>query len=172
LSRDSQVGVPKFPNLGLSQLWGPITFSANLRLIWGLKQSCSSRRNLFNCMWHATWTQENQVDSRLLVVGSQTAHLIHTHLIPDLSFDHNLCFRCLNGSCDPIQDIYVPRAFQWYKKCLNPMSFDPCIHSLKIRESTRTSTPKVGVPLRVWGFIPSHSFALQWAWNVTPELPF
>ncbi len=27
-------------------------------------------------------------------------------------FFHNLCFRCPNGSCEPILDIYVPRAFQ------------------------------------------------------------
>jgi hypothetical protein len=40
-----------------------------------------------------------------------------------------------------------------------------------IWESTRTPTPKVGVPLGVWGFIPSHSFALSGAWNVTPEFP-
>jgi hypothetical protein len=28
-----------------------------------------------------------------------------TNLIPDLSFGHNLCFRCINGSCEPILDI-------------------------------------------------------------------
>jgi hypothetical protein len=54
---------------------------------------------------------------------------------------------------------------------LNIMTFDPCNCSLKIWESTRTPTPKVGVPLGVWGFIPSHSFALPGAWNVTPGFP-
>jgi hypothetical protein len=54
---------------------------------------------------------------------------------------------------------------------LNPMSFDLCNHSLKTQGSTGTSTPKVGVPLGVWGFIPSHSFTLPRAWNVTPGLP-
>jgi hypothetical protein len=29
----------------------------------------------------------------------------------------------------------------------------------------------VWIPLGVWGFIPSHSFALPGAWNVTPRLP-
>jgi hypothetical protein len=32
LSRDSQVGVLKFPKLGLPQLWRPITLRANLLL--------------------------------------------------------------------------------------------------------------------------------------------
>jgi hypothetical protein len=86
-------------------------------------------------------------------------------------FWHNLCFRCPNGSCKPISDIYVPRSFQWYNERLNPMSFDACNHSLKIQESIGTPTPKVRVPLGVWGFIPSHSFALSGAWNVTPGLP-
>ncbi len=48
LSRDSQVRVPKLPNLGLPRLWGPITFCANLRLIWSLKKSYSSHWELFN----------------------------------------------------------------------------------------------------------------------------
>ncbi len=29
----------------------------------------------------------------------------------------------------------------------------------------------MGIPLGVWGFIPSHSFSLPRAWNVTPGLP-
>jgi hypothetical protein len=159
------MGVPKFPNLGLPQLWGPITFFLNLWLIWGLKKSCRSLRELSNSMWHATCTHGNWVDSWLLVVGSQTANLT-----PGPSFDHNLCFRCPNGSWDPM-NIYTPRAFQWYKEHLNLMNFDPYNRSLKIQESTGIPTPKVGVPLGVWGFIPSHSFALPGAWNVTPRLP-
>jgi hypothetical protein len=118
-------------------------------------------------MSHATYTQGNRNDSWLLLVESQIANLT-----PGLSFDHNLCFRCPNGSCEPISDIYVPRVFQWYKERFNPMNFGPFICSLKIWESIRTLTPKVGVPLGVWGFIPSHSFELPGAWNVTFGLPF
>jgi hypothetical protein len=149
--------VSGLPNgsLGLLWLWGPITFSTKLRLIWGLKKKFSARQELSNSMWHATYTQGNMIDSRLLVVRSQTANLI-----PGLSFGHNLCFRCPNGSCEPISDIYIPRAFQWYKECFDAMNFDLCDCSLKIRESTGSPTPKVGVPLGVWGFIPSHPFAL------------
>jgi hypothetical protein len=56
LSQDSQVGIPKFPKLGLSQLWQPITLCADLRLKWGPKQSCSPCQKLSNDMWHVTWT--------------------------------------------------------------------------------------------------------------------
>jgi hypothetical protein len=58
-------------------------------------------------MFHATYMQRNRVDSRFLVVESQIANLT-----PDPSFGHNLCFRCANERCDPILDIYVPKAFQ------------------------------------------------------------
>jgi len=50
------------------------------------------------------------------------------------------------------------------------MSFDPCNRSLNIQKSIGTPTPKVGVHLGVWRFIPSHFFTLPGAWNVIPEL--
>jgi hypothetical protein len=49
-----------------------------------------------------------------------------------------------------ILDIYVLIAFPWYKKFFNPMGFDPCNHSLKIWESVKTLTPKLGVHLEMW----------------------
>jgi hypothetical protein len=116
LSRDSQTGVPQLPKLGLPRLWGPITLCANLRLKWGLKQKCSPRRDLSNGMSHDTCTQGNRVDSRLLMVRNQIANLTL-----GLSFGHNLCFRCPNGWCEPILDIYVSIAFQWYKKLLESL---------------------------------------------------
>jgi hypothetical protein len=67
-----------------------------------------------------------------------------------------LCSKCPNRSCEPILNIYVAIAFQWYKELFNPMGFDPWNWLLKIWESTKTPTPKVETPLRVWGFIPSH----------------
>ncbi len=166
LSQDFQMGVPKFPKLGLPQLWGTITLCENLQLRWDLKQSCSPRQELFKCMFHATCTQGNWVNFQLLVVESQT-----TNLTLDLFFGHNLCFICPNGSCEPILNIYISITFQWYKELFNKMGFDPCICPLKIRESIGTPTPKMGVHLGMWGFIPSHSFAFPKAWNVTPRLP-
>ncbi len=92
LSRNSQMGVPKLPTLGFPRLWGPITLCANLRLRWGLKQSCNPRRELFNNISPATWTQGNWIDSWFLVVRSQIGNLT-----PDPSFGHNLCFKSPNG---------------------------------------------------------------------------
>jgi hypothetical protein len=165
MSRDSQVGVPKFPQLGFLQLWGPIILRVDLWWKWGLKQSCSSRQELFNGMSRTTCMQGNQGDSWLLMVESQIANLI-----PSPSFGYNLCAKCPNGSCEPILEIYILRAFQWYKELFNPMGFDPCNYSLNIQKSTETPTPKVGTHLGMWRFSPSHSLALPGAWNVTPGL--
>jgi hypothetical protein len=40
------------------------------------------------------------------------------------------------------------------------MGFDPYNRPLNIQKSIGTPTPKMGVHLGVWGFIPSRSFAL------------
>jgi hypothetical protein len=135
------MGVPKFPKLGLPQLWGPIILCANLRLKWGLKKRYSPCLDLFNSVLQAPCTRRNRVDSWLLVVENQTANLTL-----GLSFGHNLCFRCPNGLCNPILDIYVSIDFQWYKELFNTMGFYPCKRPLKIQESTGTPTPKMGVP--------------------------
>jgi len=94
-------------------------------------------------MSHATYMQGNWVDSRFLMVRSQIANLT-----PGPSFGHNLCFKCPNGSCEPILDIKISINFQWYKELLEPLGFDPCNHSLNIRKSTRTPPPKVEA---LWG---------------------
>jgi hypothetical protein len=100
LSWDSQVGVPKFTQLRFSQLWGCITSRADLQFWWGPKKSCNPRQELSNDISHTAWTLRNWVDSRLLVVKNQIASLS-----PDLSFDHNLCFKYWNGRCEPDLDI-------------------------------------------------------------------
>jgi hypothetical protein len=110
--------------------------------------------------------QGNRVDSRHLMVGSQTSNLT-----PDLSFDQDLCFKCPNGRCEPILDIYVLIPFQWYKKLFKPICFSPYNRAMKIRESIGTPTPNMGVHLRMWGFIPSLSSALPGACNVPPGVP-
>ncbi len=84
-------------------------------------------------MSQCTYTHRDQVDSRLLVVGSQIASLT-----PDFSFDHNLCYTCTNGSCKAILDIYTLRPFQRYKEHLKARCFDPCNRALKFWESRRT----------------------------------
>jgi len=57
------LGVSKFPKLGLLWLWRPIILCKNLRLRWGLKKNYSPLQELSKDMWHATWTQGNQGDS-------------------------------------------------------------------------------------------------------------
>jgi len=79
----------------------------------------------------------------------------------NLSFGHNLCFKYPNGSCKPILEIYVQRAFRWYKDFFNLMGFDPYNCTLKVRESIETPTPKMGAHLGVWGFIPCFSHTLE-----------
>jgi hypothetical protein len=124
---------------------GPI-LCANLWLRWGVKKIYSPWRELSNGIWHTIFTQGNQADFLRLI-----------NLTPNLSFGHYLYYKSPNGSCEPILSIYVPKTFQWYKKPLNPMNFDPCNCSIKIRESIGTLTLKMGVHLGVWGFIPSFS---------------
>ncbi len=165
LSWDSQVGVSKFSQLGLPWLCKPITLHVDLRLKWGLKQSCSLHWEISNNMSHATCTRGNQDDSWLLMVGNQIVNLT-----PGPSFGHNLCLRCPNGSWELILDIYILRGFQWYKELFNPLSFDPYNHSLKIWESIRTPTPKVEALLEVRRFIPAHFPTLPGACGMTPRL--
>jgi len=104
-SRDSQVGVPKlsrnWPGWSLGTLGGH-----NSRLP-GLNQTCSPRRDLSNNVSHSQFGAREEVDSRLFVVGSQTANLT-----PGPSFAHNLGYRCPNDQCEAILDIYASRPFQ------------------------------------------------------------
>ncbi len=84
-------------------------------------------------MLHTTCTHRGQVNSRLLMVGSQTSNLT-----PDLSFCHNLCCICPNGSCKPIFDIYASIAFQRYKERPNERCSDLCNQILKFWKSRWT----------------------------------
>jgi hypothetical protein len=63
--------------------------------------------DLSNAMSHSRIGHREEVDSRLLVVGSQTANLTL-----DPSFAHNLSYKCPNCQCDGIFDIYVSQPFQ------------------------------------------------------------
>jgi len=119
-SQDSQGGVSKLSRFRLPGFWMLITPRPELGLGQGPNQSCSSPCELSNDVSHFTCTHRNRVDSQLLMVGSQTANLT-----PGPSFEHNLCCRCSNGSCESILDIYTSRPFQRYKECLNARCFDP-----------------------------------------------
>jgi hypothetical protein len=120
LSRDSQSGVPKLSRFELPGLWAFITSRSDLRLRRGLKKTCSFPWELSNGMSHSIFTHRDRVDSWLLVVRSQIASLT-----PGPSFNHNLCWRCPNGSCEAISNINTSRPFQQYKKNFNAKCFDP-----------------------------------------------
>ncbi len=108
-------GTPKmesrnYPGFGLLGLWDIIASRPNLRSGQGLNQTCSPLRQLSNAVSHSPRTRRERVDSRLLVVGSQTANLT-----PSPSFAHNLGWRCSDDQCEAISDIYTSRPFQWHQ---------------------------------------------------------
>jgi hypothetical protein len=86
---------------------GTLNGHNSVRLRRGLNQSCSPCRDLVNAMSHTRIGCREEVDSRLLGVGSQIASLT-----PGPSFAHNLGCRCPNDQCEAIFDIYVSRPFQ------------------------------------------------------------
>jgi hypothetical protein len=101
-------------------------------------QSCSPRRDLSNAVSHSQFGRREEVDSRLLVVGSQTASLT-----PGPSFAHNLGCKCPNDQCEAIFNIYASRPFQWHQEHPNARCFGPCCRTLNIRESRRTPNPQL-----------------------------
>jgi hypothetical protein len=137
-SQDSQGGVPGLSRFRLPKLWEVTTPSSDLGLERGLKQTCSSPQELSNGVSHSFCTPQGRVDSRLFVVGSQTVSLT-----PGPSFDHNLCYRFLNGPCEAILDIYTSRAFQRYKEHLKARCFDLFNRAPKSRESRRTPSSHI-----------------------------
>ncbi len=105
-------GTPKvesrnYLGFGLPGLWDIIASRPNLRSGRGPNQTCSPLRELSNAVLHSPSAHQERVDSRLLMVGNQTASLTS-----DPSFAHNLGFRCPNDQCKAISDIYTSRPFQ------------------------------------------------------------
>jgi hypothetical protein len=92
---------------GVPGLWKLISPDFQVRLERGLNQCCSSPPELSNAMLHNVIGHREEVDCRLLVVGSQTANLT-----PGPSFAHNVSCRCPNGQFEAILDIYTSRPFQ------------------------------------------------------------
>jgi hypothetical protein len=146
---------------GLPELWTAITPDCRFGSRRGQNQSCSPCQDLSNTMSHSRIEHREEVDSRLLVVGSQIASLT-----PGPSFAHNLGYICPNCQCEGIFDIYVSRPFQWHQEHPNARCFAPCCRALNIWESRRTPTPnfskcwaspphlaKVGLRQRVCNYI-------------------
>jgi hypothetical protein len=104
-------GTPKLASRNCPEivlgLWELITFDSRIRLQRGLNQSCSPHRDLSNSVSHFQIGCREEVDSRLLMVGSQTGSLT-----PGPSFAHNLGYKCPNDQYEAIFDIYASRPFQ------------------------------------------------------------
>ncbi len=132
---------------GVPGLWELITLDCKLWSRRGLNQSCSPRWDLSNGLSHSQFGLREEVDSRLLVVGSQTASFT---LGP--SFAHNLGDRCPNAQCEGIFDIYASRPFQRHQEHPNARCFGSCYRALNIRESRRTPNPQLFQGL---GFTPT-----------------
>jgi len=145
------LGLPKWgPEsvpAGLPELWTAISPHPELGSGRVLNQCCSSRRELSNAVSHYSRRRWEEVDSRLLVVGSQIASLT-----PGPSFAHNLGCRCPNGQCEAIFDIYVSRPFQWHQEHPNARCFGPCCRALNIQESRKTPNLQL---FQVLGFTPT-----------------
>jgi len=131
----------------LPELWTAITPDYRVGSWRGLNQSYSPRRDLSNAMSHTQIGRREEVDSRLLVVGSQTASLT-----PGPSFAHNLGCKCSNCQCEGIFDIYVSRPFQWHQEHPNARCLAPCCRALNIRESRKTPNLQL---FQVLGFTPT-----------------
>ncbi len=123
---------------GVPRLWELITPDCEVWSRQGLNQTCSPRQDLSNDVSQSQFGGRKEVDSRLLVVGSQTASLT-----PGPSVSHNLGCRCPNGQCAAIFDIYASRPFQWHQENLNARCFRPWCRTLNIQESRRTPNPQL-----------------------------
>jgi hypothetical protein len=132
---------------GVPGLWQLITPDCKVWSRQDLNQTCSPCRDISNDVLHSQFGGWKEVDSRLLVVGSQIASLT-----PDPSFAHYLGYRCRNDQWEAIFYIYASRTFQWHQEHLNARCFGPCCRALNIRESRRTPNPHF---FQVLGFTPT-----------------
>jgi hypothetical protein len=139
--------VPKIVPGEVPGLWELITPDCKVWSRGGLNQTCSPRRDLFNDVSHFQFGGRQEVDSRLLVAGSQTVSLT-----PGPSFAHNLGYKCSNDQCEAIFYIYASKPFQWHQEHLNARCFGPCCWALNIWESRRTPNPHF---FQVLGFTPT-----------------
>jgi len=139
---------PEIVPVGVPGLWELITPNCRFWSRRGLNKCCSPRRDLSNTVSHSQFWGREEVDSRLLVVGSQIANLT-----PGPSFAHNLGCRCPNGQCEAIFDIYASIPFQWHQEHPNARCFGLYYRTLNIQESRRTPT----LQLWEWEFHPPTS---------------
>ncbi len=148
---------------GVPGLWKLITPDYSVWSQRGLNQTCSPHWDLSNDILQSQFGDlsndvsqsqfggREEVDSRLLVVGSQTANLT-----PGPSFAHNLGCRCPNDQCEAIFDIYASRLFQWHQEPGTPQCevFWALLlsseHSGVSEDSKSSLFPSVGLHPHTW----------------------
>jgi hypothetical protein len=113
LSWDSQVGSPEILEIGI-----PATLEAHNVLC---KPQIEVR---FKAKLYPSSRSFQQYVTRYLHTTKSGRFLIFSGWESNC---HNLCFNYPNGSCELILDIYVPRAFQWYKYVLIQWVLTPTI---------------------------------------------
>jgi hypothetical protein len=123
---------------GVTGLWELLTPDFQVWSRQSLNQTYSARRDLSNNISHFQFGVQEEVDSRLLMAGSQTASLT-----PGPSFAHNLGYKCPNDQCEVIFDMYALRPFQWPQEHFNARCFGPFYWALNIREFRRTPNPQL-----------------------------
>jgi hypothetical protein len=134
---------------GVPGLWELITPDCKVGSRRGLNQTCSPRRDLSNDVSHSQFGGREEVDSRLLVVGSQTGSLT-----PGPSFAPNLGYRCPNDQCEAIFYIYAPRPFPMTPRTPQCKVFWTLLsnskHSRVPEDSKSSLFPSVGLHPHTW----------------------
>ncbi len=110
-------------------------------------------------MSHSTCTHRGRVDSQLLVVGSQTASLT-----PGPSFDHNLCCKCPNGSCEAILDIYLQEISMGTQNTSMRGVLTPAIKLWVFGSLEGLQVPTFGSVSFIL------TFASKWGWNTRTKV--
>jgi hypothetical protein len=140
---------PEIVPSGVPGLWELITPDCRVGSPQGLNQSCSPRRDLSNDVLYFQIECREEVDSRLLVIESQTGNLT-----PGPSFAHNLGCICPNGQCEAIFDMYASRPFPMTPRTLQCEVFWALLSSSKhsgVPEDFKSSLfPSVGLHPHTW----------------------
>jgi hypothetical protein len=120
---------PETVSVRVPGLWDFIAPRPDLGSGRGLNQSCSPQRELSNAVSHSRSARREQVDSRVLVVKSQTASLT-----PDPSWAADVQMTNVRP---------FSRPFQWHQERPNARCFGPYCRALNIRESRRTPSSQL-----------------------------
>jgi len=134
---------PEIVPIGVSRLWALVTPDYRVWSQRGLNQSCSPCQDLSNAMSHSLFKGWEEVDSRLLVVESQTASLT-----PGPSFVHNLGCKCPNDQCEAIFEYLIFETFSMTPRTLQCEVFWAFLSSSKhlgVPEDSKSPTLGVGV---------------------------